>query len=116
MTSFSFRDVSRLRRLRNPLNHLSSPSRVFHPRSDIRLRDYSHQLPVVVYDRNSSYLMLFHQANRLVGIVIDPTGDDGPGHNLTDSRGVGIAILSDKLQNYVAIRNHSFQPPVLQVV
>jgi hypothetical protein len=60
--------------------------------------------------------MLFHQAYRFVGIVIDPTGDDVPGHNLTDSRGVGIAILSDKLENYVAIRNHSFQTPALQVV
>src|SRR6266849_3252947 len=85
--------AARLSRLRNLLNHLSSLSRVFHPRSDIRLRDYSHQLPVVVYDRNSAYLMLFHQANRLVGIVIDPTGDDVPGHNLTDSRVMGIAIF-----------------------
>ena len=93
MTSFSFCDVSRLRRLRNLLNHLSSLSWVFHPRSDIRLRDYSHQLPVVVYDRNSAYLMLFHQANRLVGIVIDPTGDDVYGHNFADPCGVWIAIF-----------------------
>jgi hypothetical protein len=60
--------------------------------------------------------MLFHQTNCFVGIVINQTGDDVRRHNLADSRGIWIQILGDDLQNDVAIRDESFQPPALQVV
>src|SRR5262245_42246628 len=95
--------VPERRTLRDILDSIGEFAIVASLDCDISHRDHSHQVAILVHDRNAPYLLVSHLPNHVDNSIVGMGCVNIDGHDVFSSSARAILVLGNRTYDYIAV-------------